>query len=68
MNPFPPGWDEERVQRVLAHYQAQTAEEATQEDQAAFKKSAGRVMMEIPAELAPLIRALLSQYLARVKS
>ena len=24
---FPPGWDEERVRRVLAHYEHQTEEE-----------------------------------------
>ena len=67
MNNFPSDWDEERVQRVLAHYEAQTEEAAIREDQAAFKKSSGRVMMEVPAGLAPLIRALLNQYLARVK-
>ena len=27
-NKFPPGWDEERVRRVLAHYEPQTREEA----------------------------------------
>ena len=25
---FPPGWDEDRVRRVLAHYERQTEEEA----------------------------------------
>ena len=25
---FPAGWDEERVQRVLAHYEEQTEEDA----------------------------------------
>jgi len=34
---FPPGWDEERVRRVLAHYEAQTEEEAVAEDEEAFK-------------------------------
>ncbi len=32
---FPPGWDEERVRKVLAHYEEQTEEEATAEDEAA---------------------------------
>ena len=31
---FPPGWDEERVRRVLAHYENQTEEEAVAEDEA----------------------------------
>ena len=33
VNRFPPGWDEERVQRVLEHYESQTDEEAVAEDE-----------------------------------
>jgi hypothetical protein len=33
-NRFPPGWDEERVRRVLAHYEEQTEVEAVAEDEA----------------------------------
>ena len=36
---FPPGWDEERVRRVLAHYEEQTEEEAVAEDEAALIES-----------------------------
>ena len=32
---FPPGWDQERVNRVLAHYDMQTEDEAVAEDDAA---------------------------------
>jgi len=32
---FPPGWDAERVKRVLAHYESQSGEEAVAEDEAA---------------------------------
>jgi len=38
---FPPGWDEERGQRVLAHYESQTEKEAVAEDVAAFNPSKG---------------------------
>jgi hypothetical protein len=31
---FPPGWDEQRVKEVLAHYEQQTEEEAAIEDEA----------------------------------
>jgi quinol monooxygenase YgiN len=31
---FPPGWDEQRVRRVLEHYESQTEEEAVAEDEA----------------------------------
>ena len=34
---FPAGWDEERVRRVLAHYENQTEEEAVAEDEAAYE-------------------------------
>jgi hypothetical protein len=34
---YSPGWDEARVQRVLAHYEEQTEEEAVAEDEAAFE-------------------------------
>ena len=37
MNKFPKGWDEERVHRVLAHYEKQTEEEALAEDEAAYE-------------------------------
>lgn len=36
---FPPGWNEARVQKVLAHYEAQTEEEAVVEDEAAFEST-----------------------------
>ena len=35
---FPLGWDEERVRRVLAHYESQTEEQAVAEDEAAHKE------------------------------
>lgn len=34
-NRFPPGWDEERVRRVIKHYEEQTEDEAVAEDEAA---------------------------------
>jgi len=36
---FPSGWDEERVRKVLAHYEEQTEDEATAEDEAALVES-----------------------------
>jgi len=33
---FPKGWDEERVKRVLDHYENQTEDEAAAEDEAAW--------------------------------
>jgi addiction module HigA family antidote len=36
-NKFPPGWNPERVKRVLAHYESKSEEEAVVEDEAAFE-------------------------------
>lgn len=64
---FPPGWDEERVRRVLAHYETQTEDEAGAEDEEAFK-SRGRTVIEVPAELVPVIRAIIAQHRAGAKT
>ncbi len=58
---FPPGWDENRVKEVLAHYESQTEEEAVAEDEAAFD-AAGQTVMEIPTELVPKVRELIAKH------
>ena len=60
---FPPGWDEKRVQDVLAHYESQTEEEAVAEDEAAFE-DVGQTVMEIPTELVPKVRELIAKHKA----
>jgi hypothetical protein len=57
---FPPGWDEERVRRVLAHYGDQSEEEAVAEDEAAFENAKGTTM-EVPLALVPAVRELLAK-------
>jgi len=57
---FPPGWDEERVRKVLAHYENQSEEEALAEDEAAFEH-AKETTMEVPIELVPAVRELLAK-------
>lgn len=58
---FPPGWDEERVRRVLEHYEGQSAAEAMAEDDAAFADR-GQTVMVIPNELVAAVRTLLAEY------
>ena len=58
---FPPGWDAERVKRVLGHYEAQSEEEAVAEDEAAFE-ALGQTVMEVPTELVPTIRHLIAKH------
>lgn len=57
---FPPGWDEERVQEVVAHYENQSEDEQFAEIEAA-RDSQGIIMMAVPTELAPEVRALIAR-------
>jgi hypothetical protein len=57
---FPPGWDEERVRRVLQHYEAQSDEQAVAEDEAAWE-STSTTVMEVPVELVPEVRNLIAK-------
>jgi hypothetical protein len=58
---FPPGWDEERILKVLAHYEKQTEDEAVAEDEAAIEEST-QTVMEVPHELVPAIRELIAKH------
>jgi hypothetical protein len=56
---FPPGWDEARIRKVLAHYENQTEDEQFAEIEAA-REAEGITLMAVPNELVPEIRALIS--------
>ncbi len=62
-NQFPTNWEEQRVQRVLAHYETQTEDEAVLEDEAAFENQSA-TFMEIPEDLLPIVRELIAQHQA----
>ncbi|MCY2986494.1 MAG: hypothetical protein NTY19_01290 [Planctomycetota bacterium] len=57
---FPPGWDEDRVREVLAHYESQTEDEQFAEIEAA-REAEGTILMAVPTELAPEVRALIAR-------
>jgi hypothetical protein len=57
---YPDGWDEARVERVLAHYEQQSDEEAVAEDEAAYE-STTHTAMEVPVDLVPAVRELLAK-------
>lgn len=57
---YPTGWDEERVRRVLEHYEAQSDEEAVAEDEAAYEATT-YTAMEVPVELVPVVRELIAK-------
>lgn len=58
-NRFPKGWNEERVREVLSHYESQAEDEQFAEIEAA-REQEDTIMMSIPAELAPEVRALIA--------
>jgi hypothetical protein len=63
---YPPGWNEARVHRVLAHYEAQTETEAVAEDEAAFENRT-KTAMEVPVELVPVVRELIAKHRSKVR-
>jgi hypothetical protein len=58
---FPPGWDKQRVRKVIAHYEAQTEDEAVAEDEAILQDQS-QAVMEIPMELVPVVRELIAKH------
>ena len=59
-NKYPPGWDEERVQRVIDYYENQTEDEAVAEAEEAFRNEF-ITKVEIPMELVSTVRELISK-------
>lgn len=57
---FPAGWDEDRVKRVLAHYDELSEEEAVAEDEAAYEAQ-DQTVMEVPTDLVPAVRDLIAK-------
>ena len=60
-NRFPEGWDEQRVRRVLEHYEHQTEDEAVAEDEAAYEDRT-QSMVQVPVELVPAVRELIAKH------
>ena len=60
---YPPGWDEDRVRRVLEHYEAQSDEEAVAEDEDAYEATTDTTMA-VPVDLVPTVRELIAKRLA----
>ena len=57
---YPAGWDEERVRKLLLHYEAQTEEEAVAEDEAAFRRRDQTVMV-VPTQLVSTITKMIAR-------
>ncbi len=59
-NRFPEDWSQQRVQRLLDHYEKQTAEEAVAEDEAAWHRPK-ECAIAIPTALVPQLRKLIAR-------
>ena len=57
---FPPGWNEDRVRKVLEHYERQTDEQAVAEDEAVFADRPETVI-SVPVDLIPAVRELIGR-------
>jgi hypothetical protein len=56
---LPTGWDEERVKRVLEHYEDQSEEDAVLEDEAGIESS--ETVMNVPHDLVAKVRELIAK-------
>ena len=61
VNRLPYGWYDERVDRLLRHYESQTEDEAVAEDESVLEDSS-QTLMAIPNALVPSVRRLLAQH------
>jgi hypothetical protein len=59
---FPKGWDEERIQRLIAELDARTDEEWLAADEAAAADGNDQAVITVPTTLLPEIRRLLASH------
>jgi hypothetical protein len=59
---FPPGWDEQRVRRLLAELDSRTEEEWVAADEAAAADGDDQAVVTVPVALLPEVRRLLAAY------
>jgi hypothetical protein len=60
---YPKGWNENRVKRVLDHYENQSEDKAVAEDEAAWEDTS-HTFIEVPNELVPAVRELIAKKVA----
>ncbi|MGI0479393.1 hypothetical protein ACN4EE_01240 [Geminocystis sp. CENA526] len=58
-NKFPPGWNEQRVKKLINYYENQSEDEAVAEDETV---SSQQTLMQVPTELVPTILELINKY------
>jgi hypothetical protein len=56
---FPPGWNADRVKKLIAHYDSLDEESQVAEDEAA-REMPGQTTVVVPVEFMPAIREMLA--------
>jgi hypothetical protein len=59
-NQLASGWDENRLRKVLAHYEEQSEDEALAEDEAGVASS--ETVMNVPHDLVAQVRELIAKH------
>ena len=59
---FPTGWDDDRVQKLIAELDARTEDDWVAEDEAAATETEPQTVITVPASLLPEIRRLLAAH------
>lgn len=57
---YPQGWNQDRVKRLLDHYDSQTDDEAVAEDEASWENTTSTTM-DVPVDLVPAVRELIAK-------
>ncbi len=65
---FPPGWNSERVQRLIAELEAEEANWTEADEAELQKRLKGKTSIMVPNEIVPAIEALLAQHEAGAPS
>ncbi len=58
-NKLPAGWNENKIKRVIDHYESQSEDEAIAEDEVAL--AIEETVMQVPIELVADVRALIAK-------
>jgi len=58
---YPPGWNEKKVRAVIAHYDAQTEDEAAAEIETA-PEAPGEIWMSVPTEFVGAVSRLIENH------
>ena len=65
---FPPGWDSDRVQRLIADAKEEEANWNDEDEAELQKRLKGKTSILIPNEIVPAVRALLADHAANLET